>query len=290
MITHKEMQYIEVWANKIPMPGLEYSKTVMDDMKKCYEKYKEKYMNKDYTFIFSNGEEINFAILNINLCHLFGVDYNNIKGEYFDSYRRDVLNLETTSFSSFDLFETILEYSDKIIELDNDPNNKAKLINYYKSQIKCNIFNKLSDFEKFNFLAINYNPEDGKYDYDNQKMLFIPSNEILYPYFMMGLKVDSGTLDKEGTRKFIPSTLLALSDSKRYFDDQEVMIPTKIFISDNFNLSTYNASAEDKIKLLTMYKAIISKYAISNRINISGDYEAMLNEIANSDSFQKVKK
>ncbi len=290
MITQKEMQYIDLWAQKIPMPGIDYSNLVMKNMKDCYDKFKEKYMNKEYTFIFSNGEEINFVILNINLCHLLGIDYNNIKGEYFDWYRKDVLHMTSSDFSSFDLLEAIFEYSDKVIELDNSSNNKAKLINYYKSQIKCNIFNKLSDFEKFNFLAINYDPNDGKYDYENQKVLFIPSNEILYPYFMMGLKLDTITLEREGFRRFVPSTLFAMQECKKFFDDQEAMFPTKIFVSDDFKLNAYTASAEDKIRLLTMYKAIISKYGIINRLNISGDYEAMLNEIANSNGFQKVKK
>lgn len=281
MISQKEMQYIDAWANRIPMPGVEYSKAVMEDLKKSYEKYKDKYMNKDYTFILSNGEEINFEILVINLCHLLGIDYNSIKGEYFDNYRKDVLQMGTSNFTSFELLETILEYSDKIVELDNDSSNRFKLINYYKSQIKCNIFNKISDFENFSFATINYDPKDGKFNYENQKLLFMPSNEILYPYFMMGLKLSNVTQDKDCIRKFVPSTLLAPQDSKKYFENQEVMIPTKIFVSDNYNLSTYNASAEDKIKLLTMYKAIIHKYGISNYLNISGDYESMLNDIAN---------
>ena len=120
LITQKELQYIELWATKIPMPGIEYSQSVMNDIKLCYEKYKEKYQNKEYTFIFSNGEEINFEILPANLCHMLGIDYSNIRGEYFNDYRKDILNMESYNFSSFDLLETILEYSDKVVQMDND--------------------------------------------------------------------------------------------------------------------------------------------------------------------------
>ena len=51
-ITNKELQFVELWASKIPMPGEEYSLAVMNDLKECYQTYKEKYQNKEYTLIF----------------------------------------------------------------------------------------------------------------------------------------------------------------------------------------------------------------------------------------------
>ena len=33
MITTKELQYVEAWATKIPMPGIEYSISVLKEMK-----------------------------------------------------------------------------------------------------------------------------------------------------------------------------------------------------------------------------------------------------------------
>ena len=151
-----------------------------------------------------------------------------------------------------------------------------KILNYYKSQIKCNIFKKLSDFEKFNFAAINYNPQDNRYDYDKQKLLFIPSNESVCPYFVMGIKMS----EYEKIQKYIVNTLMALQEPKRFFENQEVIIPTQILVSDNNELRKLNATAEEKIQLLTMYKNIINTYNIPNKLNISGDYEAMLNQMA----------
>ena len=49
------------------------------------------------------------------------------------------------------------------------------------------------------------------------------------------------------------------------------------------------ASAEDKKKLLTMYKNIINEFNISSKLNISSDYEAMLNYIASLEQGNKAK-
>ena len=41
--------------------------------------------------------------------------------------------------------------------------------------------------EKFNFAAINYQGTKENIDYNNQKILFIPSNEAITPYFLMSM-------------------------------------------------------------------------------------------------------
>lgn len=283
MITTKELQYVGDWAKKIPMPGIEYSTNVMREIEYCYNLFNDIYKNKEYNLIFSNGEEIIFEILSKNLCHMLGINYQNIKGECFDKYREEVLGTKSTDFTSYDLIEMLINNIEKVVENDNNPKTKLKAINYYKSGVKCAIFRKLSDFGKFNFAAINYNSDDGKYDYDKQKMLFIPSNESVCPYFMMCIKIDEdSTKPDDLIQKYIVSSLLAPNNPKKYFENQEVIIPTQILISDNDNLTRLNATANEKIQLLTMYKSIINLYGISNRLNIYGDYEALLNEQDNS--------
>ena len=272
MLTTKELQYVNAWANKIPMPGYDYSIKILKEMKKCYEIYKNKYQGKEYNMIFSDSEEICFEIMSKNLCHMLGIDFNNIKGEYFDVYRYEAFGTHEPNFTSFDLVELILENMEKVAELDNDPNNSAKAINYYKSSIKCEIFNKLSAFDKFNFALINngLDVEDGK----EKRFLFVPSNEALTPYFMMGLVKDTME-DKYGV-----ATLIAPPEPKGYFEGKEVSIPTQILISDNDQLSKIVATPEEKIQLLTMYANICNKYNMPNMINIYGDYENMLNELS----------
>jgi len=276
MITSKELKYVNVWANKIPMPGIEYSKQVLEEIKKCYELYKEKYKDKQYSMIFSNSNEIDFEIQSKNLCHMMGIDFGNIRNDYFDQYRKDVFNTSYTDFTSFELLEMILENMDAVAEYDNDVNNKAKAINYYKSAIKCAIFNKLSNFDNFNFAVINYKGQKEEVEYDKQKILFIPSNEALTPYFMMFIKDDG-----YGENNYVVSSLSAPENPKIFFEDQEVVIPTQIMVSDNNNLKKLVATPEEKIQLLTMYSNIINKYNIPNKINIYGDYENMLNDMAN---------
>lgn len=277
MITSKELQYVSLWANKIPMPGVEYSKKVLEDIKKSYELYQEKYKNKEYSIIFSNSEEIEFEIMTKNLCHMMGIDFNNIRGEYFDDYRQNVFGTKATDFSSYELLEMIIENMDKVALYDNDQNNNTKAINYYKSAIKCSIFNKLSNFDKFNFAAINYIGDKEEIEYDKQKLLFIPSNEALVPYFMMCIV----KAEEQDCEKYVVSSLMAPENPKGFFENQEVVIPTQILISDNKNLIKKVATPEEKIQLLTMYSNIINKYKIQNRINIYGDYENMLNDLSN---------
>lgn len=278
IITSKELDYVSLWASKIPMPGEEYSRQVVEQMKECYEIYKRIYQNKEYSLIFSNGEEINFEIMASNLCHMLGVDYKNIKSDYFENYRKNVLGITSCTFSSFELLEAILENAEKVIELDNDTSNKEKILNYYKSQIKCIIFKKLSDFKKFDFGAINFDPKDGEREYDKQKLLFVPSNEAVCPYFLMGIKI-SNPEEEIKLQKYIVNTLMApkQGEIKNFFKEQEVIIPTQILVSNNDSFIKNSATAADKIRLLTMYKAIINEYGIPNKLNISGDYEAMLN-------------
>lgn len=279
MISSKELKYASFWANKTPMPGYEYSMQVLKDIKKCFESYKEKYMDKEYSIIFSNSEEIEFGIESNNLCHMLGIDYNNIKGDYFAKFRDDVLGT-TSNMSSYQLLESIIENMEKVAKNDNNPDIAAKAINYYKSAIKCSIFNKLSDFDKFNFAAINFYGDKEDINYSIQKFLFVPSNEAVTPYFMMGIK--KGVDDK-----YYVFTLNAPENPKELFENQEVIIPTQIMISDNDNLSKLLATPEEKIQLLTMYQNIINKYNIPNKINIYGDYESTLNDLTYVKSLKK---
>ena len=287
MITTKELQYVDHWANRIPMPGKEYSIQIMNEIEECYNLYNSTYKDKEYDFIFSNGEEIGFEILSKNLCHMLGIDHSNIKGDFFNKYRTEVFGTSNADFTSYDLVELLIENKEKVVDYDNDINNRAKAINYYKSGIKCSIFKKLSDFDKFNFAAINYDPEDKRFDYDKQKMFFIPSNESVCPYFMVGIRLNSDVTVENTIPKYIVTSLLAPREPKNFFENQEVIIPTQILVSDNDTLTRLIATPNEKIQLLTMYKNIINTYGIPNRKNINSDYESMLNEQNNQQKIMK---
>ena len=201
---------------------------------------------------------------------MFGIDFDNIKGDYFNKFRKDVFGISDSNFDSYGLVELIINNMEKVAEMDNEPTNPAKAINYYKSSIKCEIFQKLSDFDKFNFAAIN----NGLYDGRDSKSLFVLSNEALTPYFFMSL------LQEKDADKYVVSTLVAPQEPKKFFDEKEVIIPTQILVSDNDKLTKTEATAQEKMQLLTIYQNIINKYNIPNMINIYGDYENMLNELS----------
>lgn len=90
--------------------------------------------------------------------------------------------------------------------------------------------------------------------------------------------------------KYFVTTLFAPANPVKYFDNQEVIIPTQILVSDNDILTRVNASPSEKLQLLTMYKNIINTYRLSSNINILGDYQAVLKEQADKDRMIKVKK
>lgn len=266
MITSKELQYVSSWANKVPMPGEEYAAEVMKEMKDCVEIFYEKYKSKEYNLILSNSEEITFEILENNLCHLLGIDFSNLSNEYFSKYRKKVFNT-TTNLSSYELLNLILEYSDKVVEKDNDPNCREKVVNYYKSRIKCEIFKKLCDFSKFNYAVADDATETVK-----QKHLFIPSNEPVCPYFSM-------TIGKKMNNEYYVASLLAQNDPINFFNKKEVAIPTQILISDEEKLVKLKATSEEKRNLLQMYKNLITQYNLPNKMNIMADYEEMLSDV-----------
>ena len=274
-ISKHELKYVDSWASKIPMPGKAYSMAVLNEIDDCFKIYNEKYKDKEYSIMFSNSEEIEFEILSKNLCHMLGIDYKNIMGDYFLNYRANAFGTRA-DLTSYELLQLIIKNKEKVAEQDNNPNVQANAINYYKSAIKCAILKKLSDFEKFNFIAINKEQEEGSGD--KQKLLFVPSNEALVPYFFMGIKQGD---DQIGKDKYFVSTLLAPEVPKIFFAGREAVIPTQIIINTEKYLNKIEATPEEKIQLLTIYKNIVNMYRIEYNLNINGDYEAMLNSLSN---------
>lgn len=273
MISSKELKYVGQNASKVPMPGVEYSLGVLKEMKRCYELFNEKYKGKEYSMLFSNAQELDFEILSKNLCHMLGVDFNILKGDSYANFRSEALKTNTNDMNSYSLLELILENMESVAMYDNDPNNCLRALNYYKSGIKCEILNKMSNFDKCNFAAINCKGEAPDVDYNLQKMLFVPSNQENTPYYLMIITKEDG-LDK-----YVVKSLLAPKNPITFFANQEVIIPTQIIINDGVKFQKNIATAEEKLALITMYMNIISKYKLSNKLNIFADYESLLNDL-----------
>jgi hypothetical protein len=292
MITKKELGYVNLWANKVPYPGQNYCEEAMEKLTRSFDMYLTDYQGKKYNITFSNNEEIEFEILSKNICHMLGIDHNNLSGDYFKAFRKDVLNYNPDdSISAFELLKLIIQNKEKVMRFDYDnakKNNNTRVINYYKSSIKCDIFNKMANLSDFNYGCINFSKEKYNNIYPNLpfssnsiKFLYTPSNEVISPYYMMGIKIDEGqsktiTFNEEESDTYIVETLMAPENFINIFNDQEVVIPTQILVDNNSELDKLKATNEDKIKLLREYRAIINEYKLSDRMNIYGDYLSLL--------------
>lgn len=270
MISSRELRYASSFPEQIPMPGEEYSKKVMDNLKSCLNIFKEKYNEKEFIIMQSNGEEIIFEVADINLCHMLGIDFQSLKSERFKKYRQKVLKIYTSNFNSYQLLEAILENGDEIIKLDNNEKVDCKVINYYKSQIKSEIFKKL-DLENFSYILVDCNDEKNKI----QKAICFQSNEVLCPYFIMGM-IQTENIPMEYCQEYTITTLQALRRPQEIIENKQITIPTQTYITKNGKVNKIEATPEEKIKLLTMYKNIIYKYQIQENLNVTADYVDML--------------
>ncbi len=277
MISKKELSYVNAWPNRTPYPGDEYASEVLEQLKECLELFEQEYLNQVYNVSFTNNEEIEFQILDKNLCHILGVDYKNLSGDYFDDYRESVLNIKPGMiFGSYDLLNIIVSNLEKVFKYDAI--NKAnKAINYYRVAVKCAIFKKLADLSAFNYGCINFNKAVYNELYPNlpfgsnsTRLLYTDSNEIISPLFMMGLK------QPENSDLYIVETLFSPEQAERFFNKQEVIIPTQIITDNNGILEKKLATPSEKIKLLKSYQSLIIANKFSNMINIYGDYYSML--------------
>lgn len=278
MISKKELNYVSSYARFAPYPGDEYAQNVLKRLSDAYEKYQEKYMNKNYSMIFSNGEELEFEIFPKNMCHLLGLDFTNISGPYMEKTCKDILGLNPTDKKdSFTILTKIVENADKVIENDSKVESN-KILNYYKVMIRSIAFSKLSEFDKFNYGCINFNVEEfnkiseHSTNIQSRKFLFTPSNEAITPYFMMGINED------DESNAYYPETLIAPTNYIDFFKYQTLLLPIQVLVSDDNSLAKIVATPEEKITLLNMYKSIILSNNTNSNIDIYNDYESILRE------------
>lgn len=206
---------------------------------------------------------------------MLGVDYKNLSSEYFDDFRDTILGVSGT-IQSYSLLEKLIEKMDDVLEYDYK--NGGIIFNYYRIMIKCSIFETLSDFSRFNFGVINFNKQlyDGIFNGNTEKFLYVQSNEAVCPYFMMGILPDNKSSSFDV--KYAVETLIAPSMHRDFFKDQEVVIPTQIITTTSDQMIKKEADPNEKLALINQYNAIVSELSIPNKLNIFGDYQAMLVE------------
>lgn len=278
MISKRELQFVNQYAKAVPFPGCNYAISCIEELIKAYEIYLKQYKNKGYSFIFSNGEEINFEILSKNLSHLLGVDYKSIMSEPMAETSEKVLDLSTLeNKTTFGVLERIIERAEEVIKNDSNPNN-YKILNYYRIMIKASAFSKLTNFEKINFGCIDFDKQTYEeiigqpFNPQSTKYFFTTSNEAVTPYFMMGITKDNYS------NLYVPETIMAPENFEAFFKNQTLLLPIQLLVNDNFEFNKIKVTNDEKLKLLNMYKYIISAYKTNSFIDIYNDYENTLRE------------
>lgn len=276
MISKKELGYVTNPARYAPFPGKDYAIKTMDSLINSYNLFLSDYQNKTHDLIFSNGDEIEFGILDKNIAHLLGIDCANLKSAPMEDTVKKVLGLSQQDYiGTHNILKTIINRAEEVVNNDSNPYN-YKILNYYKVLIKSIIFSKISNFENFDFGCINYkNPLDSQeksisYMDGCEKVLFTESNEAITPYFMMGLVYD------ETEDMYVPKTSVAPQEFTNLFQNQELIIPTQVLTNDDENFIKKVATNKEKLAIFNMYKRIIGLYRTDSYINIFNDYENML--------------
>ena len=296
MISKRELEYVSSWARTVPYPGYEYSKEALIRLKEALIKYNAIYNGTQYNISFSNSEEITLEILSSNIAHMLGIQHKELMSEYKTPFRREALGIdENEKMTSYVLLNRIVDSMDDVLKYEERYGNKN--INFYKIRVKCEIFEKLSNMMDFNFACINLNPElynslnTKNLGIKSEKLLFTQSNEPVSPYFMIGIKPTEPIVTEEKSEreenmetKYIVETLFAPYQPENFLKEQEVVIPTQILFDKNDILTKTTATPDQKRKIMSMYREIVSTYGLNNRLNIYGDYMEML---SSQENYQK---
>ena len=128
--------------------------------------------------------------------------------------------------------------------------------------------------------------ENATYNLRNRstKYLYTPSNELISPYYVMGLlnedindtETTEEASEEDRCKKYVVETLMVPRDIATMFKDQEVVIPTQIITDINGKLVKSIATPSEKLALLKDYKALINEYNLKNNVNIYSDYISLL--------------
>ncbi len=298
MISYMELRCADQYTNRISYPGLSYAKEALEKTKKAFDDYNRLFKDTKIGITCSDNSEIEFEIKAANLCHCLGINHKNFMTAFWDNARRNVLGLDKDKYiSAFEFLSVLLEKSDKILEYDANVRKSSKMLNYYKLSIKADIFNKLTGLFDGQFGCINFDESiynnisnDTKKDGYVNKIFYFQSDEVICPYYMVGLVEDkymdttnfelSEQLKKTYTnpmtdidiQKHVVRTIIAPINYADFFNNQGVVIPTQLIIDRNGELEKKEVSPTVKIAMLKDYRNLVAGTGITDNIDIYGDY------------------
>ncbi len=278
MISKRELRSVDKSPDYAFFPGIDYAENVITKLQESFEIFESELRSVVFNISFSNNKEIRFQILDKNLCHMLGIDSTYIKKS---SAHKKILGFNSEDFiDSYALLESIMENLDTILEHDSDPKRK-RFLNYYRLSVKNDIFMKIASIKDLDFGCINFNPEifisetgHQREPFRSTKLLYMLSDEIISPYYMIGL-----IKQKQGDQTpYAVETIIAPEQFTDYFNSQEVVIPTQLLIESQNEWNKKQTSPSQKIRLLKDYKSLITEHNLPDGMNVYGDYLSQLME------------
>lgn len=149
MLTKKELELVN-YKGISPDPGEKYSLDSLKKIKDSLDQYIEYYKDRKYEITFSNGETTEFEIEEYNLAHMIG-----IKKDILINVPEIAQIIGTpTKPKTYALLEKIVEDPKTFIQLNKKYN--FDLLNYYRINVRNQVFQRFSNFYDLNFGCINF--------------------------------------------------------------------------------------------------------------------------------------
>ena len=249
MLTNQELNYMT--KKEIPYPGVAYSLNALKEVKMAIKEYQQNYENHIFDIEFSNGENIIFQIDRRNLAHMLGLNFKTLT----DEEEKELIFEQLVGadglqhITSFDILTAISENPRMCVELNELYDRR--LFNFYRLKARSEIFQRFSSFYSFNFGCIKFSAEIAQNNGYQTRMnsnhfLYIDSNDIKVPYYMMGL-------NSKDDETYI-ETLFANKEVEKMFKGQTIAYPINITINNNENLVQKEASYLEKLSMLKTFK------------------------------------
>lgn len=272
MLTKKELELVNLKMNA-PYPGDDYSLETLKLVRDSLQQYKDYYKDREYEMTFSNGKIVEFKIIDSNIAHMLG-----FRKEIINSNREiaDMLN-DSSMSKTYKLLDLIANNPDEFIRINKESNNE--LFNFYRINVRNKVFQRFSNFYDLDFGCIHFNndivDECDKTTMKSRNLLFTESNEILAPYYMVGLADD-------GHGKNYIETLFPNLYSNKMFKNQTITYPISLSVTTPKDFKQIETSSKQKLDLFKKMKNSLKEYDI--KLDYEYDFENVLAEGARNES------
>lgn len=276
MLTQSELNYVN--RHNFPYPGDDYALAALLKVKESLKQYQDYYKSREYEMTFSDGFSIKFEIIESNVAHMLGVK----KPTTNDIPEIDRALVGINKPKSYAYLELISENPKDFIKLNKQYDNQ--LFNFFRINVRNQVFQKFSNFYDLNFGCVHFNPEILE-DRDATTMksrtfLFTESYEIHAPYFMIGIaEIEEG-------KPFI-ETLFPNLFGDKMFRNQVITLPTSLLVTTPTDFRQINPTPKQKLDLFRRLRNDLAQY--NSYFDFAFDYESMLADQAKEESKQLIR-